>query len=112
MDLDLQMEGPLDRRVTDAIRRRVRVVRRQFAATGEWRVTLSPSETRGEWDVGIRSPSGWHLHSFTEAVDGLAAFIELRLREYVQLHVDQAANGSTGARAAVPDDQKDDMPTR
>jgi hypothetical protein len=84
MDIELQMEGALDRRVADAIRRRVRVVRRQFAVGGEWRVTVGPSETRGEWDVGVRAPSGWHLNSFAGVVDLLPAFVEQRLREYVQ----------------------------
>jgi hypothetical protein len=85
MDIELQMEGVLDYRVADAIRRRVQVVRREFATSGEWRVAVSPSETRSEWDVGVRAPSGWHLNSFTDAIDGLPAFVELRLRECVQL---------------------------
>ena len=85
------MEGTLDRRVADAIRRRVRVVRRQFTASGEWRVTVGPSETRGEWDVGVRAPSGWHLNSFAGVVDGLPAFVEQSLRQYVQ-RLDAQAN--------------------
>jgi hypothetical protein len=84
MDIDLQIECVPDRRVADAIRRRVRTVRRQFAARGEWRVTVLPSRARGEWDVGVRDSSGWHLDSFTDAIDGLPAFVEQRLREYVQ----------------------------
>ena len=35
-----------------------------------------------EWDVG------WHLDSFTDALDGLPGFVERRLREY--------AHGGTG----------------
>jgi hypothetical protein len=84
VDIELQMEGALDRRVADAIRRRVRIVRRQFDASGEWRVTVGPAETRGEWDVGVRAPSGWHVNSFTGVIEGLPAFVEQRLREYVQ----------------------------
>jgi hypothetical protein len=83
MDIDLQMEGVLDRRVADAIRRRVRAVRRQAAANGEWRVTVWPSDTRGEWDIGVRTPSEWHLDSFADAIDGLPAFVERKLREYM-----------------------------
>ena len=85
MDIDLQIEGVLDRRVADAIRRGVKAVRRQFAATGEWRVTVWPSHTRGEWDVGIRAPTGWHLESFTAAIECLPAFVERTLRQHVQL---------------------------
>jgi hypothetical protein len=91
MDIELRMEGALDRRVADAIRRRVRVVRKEFAVSGEWHVTVGPSETRGEWDVGVRAPSGWHLNSFAGVVDGLPAFVENRLREYVQ-QLDGQAN--------------------
>jgi hypothetical protein len=89
MDIDLQMEGVIDRHVADAIRRRVRMVRREFATSGEWRVTVWPSETRGEWDVGVRAPSGWRLDSFTDAIDGLPAFVERTLRECVQLPGEQ-----------------------
>jgi hypothetical protein len=85
MEIDLQMEGVLDRRMADAIRRGVQAVRRQFTASGEWRVTVWPSNRRGEWDVGIRTSSDWHLESFTAAIDGLPAFVEQKLREYVQL---------------------------
>jgi hypothetical protein len=92
MDIDLQFEGLPDRRVADAIRRRVRAVRRQFTATGEWQVVVWPSETRGEWDVGVRAPTGWHVDSFTDTIDGLPAFVEQRLRTYVQL---PGADGST-----------------
>jgi len=85
MDIELEIEGVADRRLADAIRRSVRLVRGQFAACGEWRVAIFPSETRGEWDVGVRGPSGWHLSSFTETIDALPAFIEHKLRECVQL---------------------------
>ena len=87
MDIALEIEGVADRRLVVAIRRSVRLVRRQFARSGEWRVTISPSETRGEWDVGVRAPSAWHFTSFTETIDGLPAFIERKLREYVQLPI-------------------------
>jgi hypothetical protein len=87
MDITLDIEGVPDRQLAEAIRRSVRLVQRQFARSGEWRVKISPSETRGEWDVGVRTPSGWHLNSFTESIDVLPAFIERTLREYVQLPV-------------------------
>ena len=93
MDIDLQMENVLDRQVADAIRCRVRTVGRQFAARGEWRVTVWPSDTRGEWDVGVRDPCGWHLDSFTDAIDGLPAFVEQRLREYVELSASPGTRG-------------------
>jgi hypothetical protein len=87
MDITLEIEGVPDPRVAEAIRRSVRLVQRQFARNGEWRVTISPSERRGEWDVGVRTPSGWHLNSFTDTIDVLPAFIERTLRAYLQLPV-------------------------
>ena len=90
MDIELEIEGVPDRRMADAIRHRVRLVRRQFAKDGEWRVTISPSEVRGKWDVGVRAPSGWHLSSFTDTIDVLPAFVERRLRECVQLPITDA----------------------
>ena len=87
MDITLAIEGVPDRRLAEAIRRSVRLVQRQFARSGEWHVTISPSETRGEWDVGVRTPSGWHLNSFRDSIEVLPAFIERTLREYVQLPV-------------------------
>jgi hypothetical protein len=84
MDIDLAIEGALDPGVADAIRRRVRQVSRQFSATGEWRIAVCPGETGGLWDVGIHAPSGWRIESFADPVDGLPAFVEQKLREYVQ----------------------------
>jgi hypothetical protein len=99
MDVELEIEGLSDRRLADAIRRRVRVVRREFARSGEWRVAISPSETRGEWDVGVRTPSEWHLSSFTESIDGLPAFVDHKLRESVRL----VQLGLAVARKAQPE---------
>jgi hypothetical protein len=85
IDIDVQIEGVSDRTVADAIRQRVRRVRRQIARPGEWRLTVSPSETRGQWDLGMRAPSGWHFASFVEAIDSLPDLIERKLREFLEL---------------------------
>ena len=50
MDIEVQIEGVSDRTVADAIRKRVRRVGQAIARPGEWRITVSPSETRGQWD--------------------------------------------------------------
>ena len=94
MDIELEIEGVPDRTLADAIRERVRMVGQQFARPGEWRVMISPSETRGEWDLGVRAPSGWHLASFTETIDRLPDFIERELRERLRLPV--AGTGAAG----------------
>lgn len=81
MDIELEIEGVPDRAIADAIRERVRTVRQQFAGSADCRVTITPSETRGEWNLGIHASSGWHLASFTEPVDRLPDVIEQKLRE-------------------------------
>jgi len=85
MDIDLQIDGVFDRTVADAIRERVRRVSRAIARPGEWRITVSPSETRGEWDLGVQAPSRRHFASFTEAIDRLPDLIERKFREILEL---------------------------
>ena len=85
MDIALAIEGALDPGVADAIRRRVRQVSREFSAAGEWRIAVCPGEAPGLWDVGIHAPSGRRIESFADPVDGLPAFVEQKLRDYVQL---------------------------
>jgi len=85
IDIDVQIEGVSDRAAADAIRQRVRRVLRQIAQPGEWQVTVSPSETRGQWDLGMRAPSGWHFAWFTEAIESLPDLIEWKLREFLEL---------------------------
>jgi hypothetical protein len=85
MDIELEIEGVADRAIADAIRKRVRILRQQTASSLEWRVTIAPSETRGEWDLGILTSSGWHLTSFTEPVDRLPDVIERQLRAHLVL---------------------------
>jgi hypothetical protein len=73
MHIELEIEGVPDRAIADAIRKRVRKLRQQVDRQGDWRVTIAPSETRGQRDVGIRTPSGWQLASFDEPVEELPA---------------------------------------
>ena len=80
MDIELEIEGVPDGPIADAIRERVRTLRHQMVQPGDWRVTIAPSETRGEWDLGILTPSGWQLASFAEPVERLPDVIEQELR--------------------------------
>jgi hypothetical protein len=93
MNIELEIEGVSDRAVIEAIRKRVRVFGHQVDRSEDWRVRLVQSETRAEWDLGIRTASGWHVAAFTAPVQRLADIVEHRLR--VQLAV-TAAEGSTG----------------
>jgi hypothetical protein len=48
--------------------------------SGQWSVLLSPSETRGQWDLGVQGPSGRHFASFTTEADRLPALVAEQLR--------------------------------
>ena len=85
MDIELALEGIPDRAIANAIRKRVRALRGQFAHPGSWRVTIAPSETRGEWDLGVQIRSEWQLHSFTDSLDRLPDVVERKLRELLTL---------------------------
>jgi len=85
MDIDLQIEGISDRALVDAIRKRIRRVSRANPRRGEWRVTVSPSETRGQWDLGVQAPSERHFASFTDANERLPDLVERTLRDILRL---------------------------
>jgi len=86
MDIDVHIEGISDRTVTNAIQMRIRHVGQAIAAPGEWRITVSPSETRGQWDMGVQGPSRRHFTSFTEnTIDRLPDLIERKFREILEL---------------------------
>ena len=80
MDLVVVIEGVSDARVEKEIRRKLQQVCKSTERDGEWSVMVSPSETRGQWDVGVRGPSGHHFTSFTEQVDQLPALVTEHLR--------------------------------
>ena len=90
-DIELEIEGVPDRVIADAIRKSVRRLSRPIDRPGEWRVTLGPSETRGEWDLGILAPSGWHLTSFTGPVERLPDIVERELRARLVLPASDAS---------------------
>jgi hypothetical protein len=85
MDVDLHIEGVPEKTATDAIRRRVREVRKLVAQPGEWRITISPSETRGQWDVGMIDSSRQWFGSFYGTIDRLPELLERQLREFLKL---------------------------
>ena len=66
---------------------------RYIDGSEDWRVRLCPSATRAEWDLGIRTRSGWHIAWFVAPVQRLADIVEQRLRERL----------SASAAAAVAD---------
>jgi hypothetical protein len=80
MDLEVVIEGVSDVRVANEIKRKIRQVCKNTARSGQWSVEVSPSETRGQWDLGVRGPFGRHFASSTEHVDQLSEFVAEQLR--------------------------------
>ena len=80
MDLEVMIEGVSDLRVANEIKRMVREVTRCAKRPGEWSLLVSPSETRGQWDLGVRGPFGLHFASFTERADHLPGLVAAQLR--------------------------------
>jgi hypothetical protein len=83
MPIELEVEGVPDLAVAAAIRKTVRAVGREIERRDQRRVTLSPSETRGEWDLGIQVRSGWQLISFMAPVERLPDIVGRTLREHL-----------------------------
>ena len=80
MDIEVVVEGMPDAQAATEIKRALRRVCRSVSRTGRWSVLVAPSETRGEWDLGVRGPFGHHFVSFTTGVDQLPALVADQLR--------------------------------
>jgi hypothetical protein len=79
-ELEVVIEGVSDVRVANEIKRKVRQVCKSTERSGQWSVMVSPSETRGQWDLGVRGPFGRHFASFTERADQLPELVAEQLR--------------------------------
>jgi hypothetical protein len=80
MDLEVVIEGVSDARVAQEIKRRIQEICRDVERGGEWTVTLSPAETRGQWDLGVRGPFGRRFASFADRPGGLPDLVAEQLR--------------------------------
>jgi hypothetical protein len=80
MDIELVVEGVADARILKDIKRTLHAVCHSACRAGEWRVFVSPSETRGEWDLGVRGPFGYHFVSLTTEAEHLPAWVGDQLR--------------------------------
>ena len=83
MDIEVDIEGVTDKALSDAIRLAVRTLGAECAQPGELRLTVSPSETRGQWDLGLRTLEGIVLSSWVDAAEALPKFVERTLRDYL-----------------------------
>ena len=80
MDLEVVIEGVSDAHVEGELKRKIRQVCKDTKRAGEWSVLVSPSETRGQWDLSVRGPFGHHIASFTERADQLPQLVAEELR--------------------------------
>jgi hypothetical protein len=80
MDLEVVIEGVSDARVANEIKRRIQEICRDVDHGGEWSVTMSPAETRGQWDLGVRGPSGRRFASFADRAGHLPDLVAEQLR--------------------------------
>jgi hypothetical protein len=80
MDLEVVIEGVPDLHLAKEIEHQIRQAFRDNARPGQWRVAMSPSETRGQWDLGVRGPSGFHLAAFPDRSDRLPELVAAQLR--------------------------------
>jgi hypothetical protein len=80
MDLEVVIEGVSDARLAGEIKQKIQQVCRDTACSGQWSVVMSPSETRGQWDLGVRGPSVRRFASFTERLERLPELVAEHLR--------------------------------
>ena len=80
MDIDVVVEGVSDVSVAKAIRRTLQQICRPVSRPGNWSVLVAPSETRGQWDLGVRGPFGHHSVSFATEIDQLPALVGAQMR--------------------------------
>jgi len=79
MDLEVVIEGVSDPVVAKGITREARQVCKENQRSGQWILTVCPSETRGQWDLGVRGPFGQRFASFTSHVDQLPGLVAAHL---------------------------------
>jgi len=80
MDTEVVVEGVPDSGMSKQIRRALEQICRNVPRPGQWSVLLAPSETRGQWDLGVRGPFGHHVVSFTTEIDQLPVLVGDQLK--------------------------------
>jgi hypothetical protein len=80
MDLEVVIEGVPDVRVVKAITQKVHEVCAGDERAGAWSLLVTPSETRGQWDLGLRGPAGRSFSSFRDLDGTLPDMVAAQLR--------------------------------
>jgi len=85
VDLEVVIEGVSDVRVANEIKRKIQQVCKDTERSGDWSIMVSPSEMRGQWDLGVRGPFGRHFASFAdpERVDQLPELVAKQFRAFL-----------------------------
>ena len=107
MDIGVFVEGVSDRRIAKRIERAVHAVAKKEARSGEWRVLVAPSETRGD-TVSLRQGTflvTGHLGGYPLITD--TAVLSLSLVPTFSVHnFPNPFSGHTAFVIGVPDDGK------
>jgi hypothetical protein len=82
MELEVVIEGVTNIRLEKAIKRRIREVCANAPRGGWWSVFVAPSETRGEWDLALRSSAGRRVASFVGQDDRLPDLVGTQLKKW------------------------------
>jgi hypothetical protein len=80
----IAIEGVDDAGVVAAIQNAIRAVCREIPVDARCTVALAPSDMRGRWDLGLKSPAGRQLASFSGAADRLPELVAQHLRRMLQ----------------------------
>ena len=82
MDLEVFIEGVTDVALEKAIKRRIQEVYAAGSRAGWRSVFIAPSETRGEWDLTLRSAAGRNFASFVDRDDRLPELVGAQLEAW------------------------------
>ena len=80
MDLEVVIEGVADAHVEKAIKQKIHDVCAGGGHSGWCSVLLTPSETRGMWDVGVRDTEGSRVATFADGGGELPELVAAQLR--------------------------------
>jgi hypothetical protein len=84
MDLEIIIEGMTDVGLEKAIKQRIQEVYAGGPRDGWRSVFIAPSETRGEWDLSVRSGAGRTFASFVDGAERLPELVGAQLRSWFQ----------------------------
>src|SRR3954447_18065261 len=74
------IEGIADAAVAAEVQKRIRMVCRAVPSRRPLIVAIAPSDTRGRWDLGVKSGTGRHVASLSAPLDRVADIVADHLR--------------------------------